>query len=120
MTLDLTKIILSSTASSLKVLKEGSGSLTIPGFTAPGEATGTATIAHGYGEDGLLFQVSSDGGTSPTTDATVLPWESNDGQVILYAYLNSTNLVIVGIDSSVGAGPVSARTISYYYRIFIP
>lgn len=101
----------------MKILAEGSGVFTIPAFAGIGEATGTATINHGYGSDELLFQVSTDGGFA---DGALIPWESADGRLIQYAKLNDTSLVIVGIDTDSSGSGQPARDITFYYRIFIP
>lgn len=117
MSTDFTKIQLSSSASSLKVLKQGSGTFTIPLLPGAGEKQATATIPHGYTSDNILFQVATTGGS---TDGVILPWESNDGRVILYAQIDSTNLYIIGNDNDSGGTGQPARTITYYYRILIP
>lgn len=103
--------------SSLKVLASGSGTFSIPSFAGSGERTGTAVIPHGYGSDQLLFQVSTDGGFA---DGAMIPWESNDGRLIQYAYIDSTNLTIVGIDFDASGSGQPQRDITYYYRILIP
>lgn len=117
MSTDYTKIQMTSAASSNKVLKEGTGTFTIPGFTAPGESTATATIAHGFGSDELLVQVSVD---NVTVGSAAIPWGSNDNRLILYPAVDSTNLYITGIFSSGGAGAEPVIDVTYYYRILIP
>ena len=121
MTVDNTKLQLYSNQSSQKVLIEGSGTFTIPAAGAFGEATAYASIAHGFTSDNLLYQVSIVGTTAGVlVDPVILPWESNDGTVILYASIDSTNLYITGIDSDTGGGGVPARPITYYYRVLVP
>ena len=114
---DYNKAQLFSTASSNKVLKEGSGSFDVAALGGAGETFGIATIPHGHSSDELIAQVSTNGGPS---DGTVLPWSSNDGRIVQYAYIDSTNLYIVCISSDSSGFGAPARTISYYYRLLIP
>jgi len=117
MSTDFTKIALTSGASSLKVWKQGTGSFVVPGLPGQGDTYGSATIAHGYGSDDLLFQVAMNGGEN---NGTIIPWESNDGRQIQYANIDGTNLNIYCISSNSGTGPVASITITYFYRILIP
>lgn len=115
--IDYQKIQLVSNASSNKVLLEGSGSFTLASLPGAGETTTTDPVPHGFSSDNLLFQVSCDGGPQ---DGTILPWESNDGRVILYASIDSTNLNVTGISSDLSGFGAPAYTITYYYRILVP
>jgi len=117
MSIDFTKIALTSGASSLKVWKQGTGSFVVPGLSGEGETYGSATIAHGYPSDNLLFQVATSGAES---NGTIIPWESNDGRQIQYATIDGTNLTIYCISSNSGSGSVASFTITYSYRILIP
>lgn len=111
------KIQLVSSASSNKVIKQGSGSFVLSALGGSGETTTTATIPHGFSSDNLLFQVTSNGGPQ---DGTVMPWESNDGRVILYASIDSANLYVSGISSDVSGYGAPSYTIVFYYRILVP
>jgi hypothetical protein len=117
MSTDYTKIQLISSASSNKVFAEGTGSFTISALGGAGETTTTATIPHGFSSDNLLFQVSTNGGPQ---SGTILPWQSNDGRVTLYAYIDSTNLYVTGISSDSGGLGAPAYPITYYYRVLVP
>ena len=113
MSTDFTKIQLTSTASSLKVWKESTTSVTVASLGGAGETHSSVSIPHGYTSDLLLFQVAD------TTNGVILPWENNDGRVIEYARLDGTNLYIfVNHNSSGGAFPGS--TINFSYRLLIP
>ena len=114
---DYSKAKMFSTASSNKVLKEGSGSFEVAALGGAGETFGIATIPHGHTSDELLIQVSTIGGP---TDGTVLPWSSNGGRIKQYAYIDDTNLYIVCISSDSSGFGAIARTITYYYRLLIP
>lgn len=107
---------MSSDSISLKIQKEGTASFTVPALAAPGNSSATATIPHGYSSNQLLFQVGANGAS---VDGVVLPWTSNDGRVTLYAYLDSTNLYIVGVNN-IAAGTAPARNITAGYKILIP
>jgi hypothetical protein len=117
MSTDFSKIQMLSSASSNKVLLEGSGTLSVNSLGTSGETHTTATIAHNFGSDNLLFQVSTNGGP---TDGVMLPWESSDSRIIQYASIDDTNLYItVNSNDSSGYG-AGAFTITYYYRVLIP
>lgn len=117
MSINYADIIMSSNSSSNKVLLEGSGTLSVAALPGAGETHTIATIAHNYGSDDLLFQVSTNGGP---TNGVMLPWESNDGRNIQWASIDSTNLYItVNSNDSSGSG-APAYTINYYYRILVP
>lgn len=117
MSVDFTKLRLSSTASSNKVLLSGTGSFSVAALAGAGETFSSATIPHGYSSDNLLFQVTTVGGG---TDGVILPWQSNDGRVTQYARLDSTNLYIFCISSDASGLGSAGFTITYYYRILIP
>jgi hypothetical protein len=115
--INLNKLSLSSSASSLKVLDEGTGTLVIPALPAYGDVHGIVTIPHGFASDDLLFQVSTNGGPS---SGVMLPWQSNDGRSFQYAYLDSTNLYIVAEANDSAGFSSPSTTLTYFYRILIP
>jgi hypothetical protein len=116
--IDLLDVQMTAATSSMKILAEGTGTFTIPAIPVLGAEQGTATIPHGYGSDELLFQV---GVTLNTTENMMIPWQSNDGRVCLWASLDDTNLVIYGEHNElITPGATPAKTVDYYYRIFIP
>ncbi len=117
MSTDFTKIQMSSSASSNKVIKEGSGSFNVPSLPGAGETFGFAAIAHTFIGDNLLWQVSTNGGP---TDGVVLPWSSNDNRINMYARLDTTNLYIYCISSDSSGLGAPAFTINYFYRVLIP
>lgn len=120
MSIDYTKIQLSSDASSNKVLLEGTGSFNVAALGGAGETFGIATIPHGYGSDNLLHQTAATTNTAGTGSQPTLPWRSNDGRVTQYAYVDSTNLYIVCISSDSSGAGSPARTVTYFYRVLIP
>lgn len=117
MSTDFTKIQMASSASSNKVLKQGSGSFTVSSLPGAGETFNYAQIPHGFNSDDLLVQVSTNGGP---TSGTVLPWESSDGRVFQYTELDDTNLYIVVISSDISGFGAPSYSIDYFYRILIP
>lgn len=117
---DFTKLQQSSKASSNKVLLQGSGQFSVANLPGAGEVFGIATIPHGYGSDRLIMQVAATNDIAGTTKPTTLPWESNDGRVIMYSYVDSTNLYIVRINNDSGGFGFPATTVSYTYRLLIP
>lgn len=121
MSTDFTKIQMASSASSNKVLKEGSGTFNVSALGGAGETFGSATIAHGFSTDNLLYQVAARSDTvGALIDETVLPWSSNDNRINMYARIDSTNLYIYCISSDSSGLGAPARTISYAYRVLIP
>lgn len=117
MSVDYTKIQLSSAASSNKVLKEGSGSISVAALGGAGETQSTATVPHGFGSDILIPQVTTVGGG---TDGVIIPWQSNDGRATQYIRLDSTNLYITIISYDISGLGAPGFTATYYYRILIP
>lgn len=115
--IDYSKIQMISSASSNKVLLEGTGAFTLAALPGAGETTTTATVTHSYGRDDLLFQVSTNGAP---TNGVMLPWQSNDGRITLYAKIDAFALYITGISSDSSGFGAPGYTISYFYRILIP
>ncbi|CAB4132563.1 hypothetical protein UFOVP253_35 [uncultured Caudovirales phage] len=116
--IDYTKIQMVSSSSSNKLVPlVNSDSFTLPALGGAGEVTATATIPHGFGSDNLLFQVSADGAT---TSGVILPWQSNDGRISLYADVDATNLYVTGISSDSSGFGAPAYTIIFYYRVLVP
>jgi len=109
--------ILDANVSSLKLLHEGSGEIHVPGNPGPGIQTGVATIPHGYGSSELLFQVAT--GSGYLGGGSVVPFYTNDGRLLMYGRIDSTNLYIVVEYQSAGDG-WDAFNQDYSYRIFIP
>lgn len=118
--MDPTKIQMSSKNSSNKVFQDGSGTFNVAALGGIGESAYTELIPHNLGTDRILFQVSTSTDTAGTSAQTTLPYQSNDGRVTLYAYVDSTNLYIVRINSDSGGGGFPATTVSYSYRLLIP
>lgn len=116
---DYNKAQIFSPASSNKLLVSGTGSIAVAALGGAGETFTVATIPHGHTDDELIYQVSATVTIAGTGDYITLPWRSPDGRVIQYAYLDDTNLYIVGISTSFAA-PTSARTVNYSYRVLIP
>jgi hypothetical protein len=115
------KIQLSSSASSNKVLKEGNGTFDVAALGGAGETFSIATIPHGFNGDNLLFQAAIYSDTSGMTiDLATLPWQSSDGRIAAYTYLDTTNLYIVVISSDASGFGANAFTVKYDYRILIP
>ena len=94
MSVDFTKVQLSSTASSNKVLKEGSGTFSVAALGGAGETFSSVTIPHNFTSDNLIFQVGTSQNIAGDAITVVIPWRSGDGRVTTYARLNNTNLEI--------------------------
>ena len=120
MTLNLLNIQLSSDNSSNKVFKQGVGTFTVPNLPGAGDTYGIATIPHGYTSDNLMFQVSATTDLAGATGWATLPWESNDGRLIMYAYLDSTNLYIVSLHVDSSGSGYPSQVVNYQYRVLIP
>jgi hypothetical protein len=115
--INLENVQMSDAASSMKILKQGSGTFVIPAIPGLGAEEGTAVIPHGYGTDELLFQV----GINIIAENRMVPWQSNDSRINLWAALDGTNLVIHGEHNEFSVpGATPDTTVNYYYRIFIP
>jgi hypothetical protein len=121
--MNFTKLQSSSSASSNKVLKEGNGSFDVAALGGAGETFGIATIPHGFNGDNLLFQAAIFSDTvGMVINLTTLPWQSSDGRIIAYTYLdaNDKTLNIVVISSDVSGFGANAFTVKYDYRVLIP
>ena len=110
-----TDIILSSEYSYLKVAKQGSGTITSTNLPGAGQTQTTVTIPHNLG-DNLIFQV----GVKITGASMILPWNSNDGRICLWASLDATNLYITVETSDSSGYGFPATTCDFYYRLMIP
>jgi hypothetical protein len=113
--MDFTKVQVSTDSSSLKILAQGSDTLSVPAVAAGSTATGVVTVPHGYGSDELIFQVAVSGEGIDT----LIPWQSNDGIILLWATMDSTNLKVYSRTGAF-AGSQPARRYTVYYRILIP
>lgn len=123
MSLDFEKIQLSARNSSLKLIQQGSGTLTVPhGSTTPGgvEYTeGTVTIPHNYGSDELLCQVALGtfvGGAPGMLAPQVTPART----IWIFAHLNETNLYITGGEARPGGVTAEGYSVAFYYRLLVP
>ena len=119
MSLPLNNILLSSTNSSLKVLKQGSGTIN---FGALGSSGGTVwqtvTIPHGYPNDNLLWQVAFNETDGSYQNAMITPYQANDGSLNAFATLDGVNLYInLGWQTF---SALNATSFQYIYRILIP
>lgn len=119
MTYKLNNSQMSSEASSNKVFVQGVGTFTVPNLPGAGEINAIATIPHGYSSDNLMFQVSATTDLAGTTGWTTLPFESNDGRLIMYAYLDGTNLYIVSIHVDSSGFGYPSQVVNYQYRVII-
>lgn len=121
MSIDYTKIQQVSSATSNKVLLQGTGSFNIAALGGAGETTSSATIPHAYDSDNLLIQVTAYSTTpGALIDQTRLPWASNDGRIILYTSIDSTNVYVTAISNDSSGLGAPARTVDYVYRILVP
>lgn len=119
--MDLSDILLSSDRSSQKVYLSDSDTLIMPTLSGAGDSAGVGIVPHGYGSDELIFQVWGYGDSSgATVPNVVLPWQSSDGRLTLFAYVDSINLYIVGIHSDASGFGDPERNFHYSYRILIP
>lgn len=118
MSTDYSKLQLSSSASSNKIWRTGTGSFIVPSLPGAGEVFNAVAIPHGLGNRNLLYQVSTTSGATP--GSVILPWAPGDNRQIQFAAYDSNNLVIyfISTDSS-GLGSPSF-TVNYVYRILIP
>lgn len=111
-------IQMSSLTSSLKILIEGSGILTVN--TAGTSATVTNPIPHNFGSDELLWQVGFSINYSGTLQQGYMtPYITGDGQVSVTATVDNTNLYVTTAFQTAGT-PGADYTISYYYRVLVP
>lgn len=112
--IDLTKILISSQSSALKLWKEGSGVGTVPARTGADFQYDQITIPHLYGSDELLFQV---GIYTVAGDVYYTPLFANGGFYAI-SYIDATNLYIeVGDASTVDELSIPFQ---FTYRILIP
>ncbi len=115
--IDFSKLELSSSSSSNKILLQDSGSFNVPALPGAGNTFGSVTIPHSYKSDNLIFQVTTTGGT---TDGVTLPWSSNDGRMFQYASVDSNNLYIYTISADASGLGAPGYTINYTYRVLVP
>lgn len=100
--------------SSLKVFKEGDGSMSTPSGLGQSD---TEVIPHGYASDELVWQVTVRDTSLNRT--YIAPFQSPSGNLKISASLNSTNLTIV-VETSGSGTPFPATTWAYNYKLLIP
>lgn len=106
----------SSDTAALKLIKEGSGSGTIPATGAPSSEYQRITIPHEQGTDVLIFRVLLQIPGYPTySNYFVIPFAVSG----LYATpsIDATNLYIEVGQSGFG---LASQSFQYYYRVLIP
>lgn len=116
MTIDTSKLRFDSTKAALKLVKEGSGTGTIPATGSPSTEYQRIVIPHGQATDKLLFRILvripgyvsfSDYSVAPFTVAGLIATPS----------LDATNLYI---EVGQSGHTLDAQPFEYYYRILIP
>ena len=108
--------LLSSDASSNKLLLSGSGTINLPSGT---NQSAIATIPHGYGDSNLIWQVVVKETDGTAFNNFVTPYYSNDTRLEGISYVDSTNLYVqITTQSSGSAWP--ATSWNYTYRILVP
>jgi hypothetical protein len=117
MSIDYSKISFSSQAVALKLIKEGSGSGTIPATSGGGsDEYQTVTIPHGQSTDELIFRVVvSIPGYPVYNEFFVVPFAVSG--LFATPSIDSTNLYIEVGQSGFG---LPSQVFQYYYRILIP
>lgn len=113
------QILMSSETASLKLWLEGTGTFVVPSTGTT--VTITVPIPHGFGSDGLIWQVGLNAtyeGFS-TTQGIITPWATGDGRSRFSSYLDATNLYIVGFAGTAGVA-TPTTDVTYYYRLLIP
>lgn len=118
MSLDLTKILMNSTTSSLKIWKQDSGSINLPSIESGGGTSWkTVPILHGYPNDRLIWQVGLRETDGHFFNNIMTPFETSGGTLNAFATLDDTNLYIsVGWETS----SIPATSFDYIYRLLIP
>lgn len=119
--IDFDKIAMTTGASSNKLLLEDDDSFLLPILGGAGENSASKSVAHGQTNDKLLFQVEAYSNTSGAViDPVILPWQSNDGRLALFARVGSTSLTVVAIHFDASGLGDPARLINFSYRVLIP
>lgn len=120
MSVDFSKIQMSSINSSLKLLLEGNGVISFPAITSStgGTVWQTVTVAHNYGSDNLLFQAGFNEVDGTYHNAMMAPFEAGDGSLNAFATLDATNLYInLGWQTN---SALPAISFQYIYRLLVP
>lgn len=119
MTFNPINIQQSSETTSLKLVQQGAGTITVvPSGIDAHYAEGQAQIHHDVGDDNLLWQVTLS--SAETADSNVLtPYTPADGRVSVISRVDSDNLYIGCMAQSAGS-TFSTFTVSYTYRLMVP
>lgn len=116
MSMDITKLLFSSTAISTKLVLDDTGTSTIPASGAGSRNSVVVTIPHGQVDDNIVVEAfifePVSGNSYP------LPFSSGNQSVIYTVYHDSTNIYIEGSQGAVVARPDLDFT--YFYKVFIP
>lgn len=111
---DYTNVGYSSSITGLKLIKEDSGSGTIPATGAPSDESTIITIPHGHTSDKLAYRVLVVVPGYPTySNYFVVPFAVSG--LIATPSIDTTNLYI---EVGQSGNSLPAQAFSYYYRIF--
>jgi len=113
--MDLTKVILKDSTSTLKVVEQYTGTINLPGTSSSVNATNT--IPHGYGDDNILISCISNFPTDTGNFLATTPFATTvRGLTVTW---DATN-VYVRAFSAAASSPAPALTFNYTLTIIIP
>lgn len=116
---NLPNIQLSSDNTSLKLVIQGSATISVVAKVGGNFGSGLATIPHNAGTDNLIWQVAMFSNSLSSGNNVPTPFESNDDGQLLHSYVNSTNLYVEVAQQS-NTGSITPFTVTFYYRVMLP
>lgn len=106
--MDLSKIVVSSSKVSTKLIKSGTASVSVP--STGSFVVNTTTIPHGYASDELIIQAFSNLGPS------LVPSRTPDGRYSISAAVDATNIYFT-LNASTAGAPTDPLTANITYKL---
>lgn len=115
----LQKVQSSSFNTSLKVVAEGTSSISVITFSSGSYASGMTPIPHTAQTDQLIWQVAMFSNLETEGNNIPTPYQSDDSRTVLHSYVDTVNLYVEAAYSS-STNDLVPFTIQFYYRVLAP
>lgn len=115
----LDDVQMNSANASLKVVAEGTSTISVVLLAGGFYAGGNTSILHNAGTDKLVWQVTMFSNVETEGNNIPTPYESGDNRALLHSYVDSNYLYVEAAYNS-STGDLTPFTITFYYRVLLP